>query len=1553
MMTGVLPVRTGEYGDLATPGTRALLIGTGHHGGQSDLPDLPTVPATVLALRDSLVERCGAGPGLMAEPLLDPAAPADIGHALVRCAESATDVLLVYYSGHGLIGSDSELYLATSQTVSQSASLGFSAFGWQQLRQSLAGCQARIVAVILDCCFAGRAAEPADGILASLAAPGAAAGSFLLASAAYSEAALAPLGEPHTAFGGALIRLITEGIPDGPRLLTLTGLYRALDRTLSAQGRPRPRSRSSGSAGDLVLAVNPGYQPPRFPLPVRPDEVTAEDGAPYLGLAAYGEADARFFFGREKLLGDLRREVATQLGVPGPLVVLGPSGAGKSSLLRAGLRPSLDAGLPGAAAARTWPKVVFTPGSDPLGALASQLSGLLAGDPGSLRARLEQADGLAGLAREAARRHAQPGNADSRRLVLIADQFEQIFGPEVPPERRPAFLTALSSATSRPGNGAPPAVLAIVGLRADFYGRALSEPFLADALGRKRTFGVTPMTGDELREVITRPAAAAGLAIEPELVDRILDDLRAEDLGGSSGLDTRLPLLSQALLATWRYRQGTTLTLRGYQAAGGVSGAVAHSAAELWSVSTDGQGQPALTSEERDIARRLLLQLVYVGPEDTEVARCRVPLAELAEALGAGAGQPGRLESVSYVLGRLVSARLVTVDRDHAEIIHDALLRTWPQLREWIGADRVNLAIGRQVSQAAAEWDRLGRHRGDLYSGSRLEVAQQWASATRQLPGLVADFLQLSSRAARARRQRLATGLTALLMALVLIAALLVISVNDAGTLRARNATLESQQIAATADTIRGTDPELARDLALSAYHLAPTDRAAQSLAEAWVTPAATELSAGGAGIPNRLDVAFSPDGRLLAASNGKQGMITLWRNAESSRPVRAGTIRFPHPCALAFMPGTRILAASCHGVTTLLDVTSPGQPARIATFGTAGQDTETVAISPDGRWLATGGYQGLLQLWDISHRRNPRLAGSAQLSGYVSSAAFSADSQVLAIAAGYQGSVTALRARAPLAHLAGIPRSGGAFTVAFSPRRPELAVSGASGPPLFYGTADLAHIRMLPTPSWAANSQIQAAISFTPDGQAVALGLANGGIEVGPAQAGSQQAQAYTLPNPGITEAAAFSPDGSYLAGAGSDGIVRVWDVAQHPAALLGGTFFVDQQHVSRDGKVLVLPASQGGLDVWDIADPAHPARAAVLPAPWTSASFTATGRTLMTMDRYGSEFQLWKLADPRAPAPLTPVHSAIGPVSPDASPFGSLLAIADSGSNSVSVWDIRRPAKPVKRATITARQLSSSGSAPFMPIFLSRDTLGIRNAQNTELLRWDVSRPGAASPLTPLPTPGGFDALAEASSGGCHTLATASTGHQLQLWDTANPRFPSRAARVDIANTYFTPSEALALTNSCLLADATNAGTTDAIKVWDVRNPRSPRLITTLPVTGTIQDVEASDDSTRIAVLIQPPANSDTSTQTLDVWSVSRSGTSHQLAALPVRKDTVYTEFLPHSHLILFTPASASGVVPDILNPDPASTYRSLCATTQRVLSPSAWSRYVPAEIPYEPPC
>ncbi len=297
--------------------------------------------------------------------------------------------------------------------------------------------------------------------------------------------------------------------------------------------------------------------------------------APYRGLAFFRTEDAGWFFGRERLTTLLTERAAGQRARGVPLVVVGPSGAGKSSLLRAGLMPSLG---PDTQA------IVLTPGPHPLdtltGVAAARSAGSLAGDPP---------------------------------LALIVDQFEEVFAPGVGEEERQAFIGTLCEAAAPSGDGA--ATLVVLGLRADFYARALADPRLALFLQDSQIV-VGPMTEDELRRAIVEPARKARADLEPGLVDLLLRDIRPVTARSGAHDPGALPLLSYALLSTWRERKSGRLTIAGYRDSGGIENAVARSADAALG---------ELNAEQREAARRLFLRLVWVSDDRADTRR-RVPL---------------------------------------------------------------------------------------------------------------------------------------------------------------------------------------------------------------------------------------------------------------------------------------------------------------------------------------------------------------------------------------------------------------------------------------------------------------------------------------------------------------------------------------------------------------------------------------------------------------------------------------------------------------------------------------------------------------------------------------------------------------------------------------------------------------------------------------------------------------------------------------------------------------------------------------------------------------
>ncbi len=465
------------------------------------------------------------------------------------------------------------------------------------------------------------------------------------------------------------------------------------------------------------------------------------DRSPYPGLAAFDEDSAEIFYGRERMTAQLvgrLNETTT-----GMLAVIGPSGAGKSSLLRAGLLQTVvPAGL-----ADAWPRLIMTPGFDPLQALAGELGRMV---PISNEELLEQLRRAPDRARSIAATAVEQNRAlpaqelDNRpdRLLVVVDQFEELF-VLAQEDAREQFINALVSMASpgaAPGENAPAVV--VLGVRSDFFHACARYPALIPFL--EHPFLVGPMTEAELRIAITAPAAKAGLSIEDGLTEVILEDVRSR--GGDEHRAGMLPLLAHALRQTWERREGALLTCRAYAGAGGLAGGLAASAETAYE---------SLTAAQQTAARALLLQMIGVSEDGIHVRR-RVPLKAL-----------DIVEHAGEVLRAFTATRLIIVDSTVAEIAHEALLRDWPRLAAWINEARARIFVEREVTEDAYAWERAGRDSAFLYTGSRLESVRSTSRDARELPRLVHDFLIASIRA-EARRQRVGRGAVSALVVLVL-----------------------------------------------------------------------------------------------------------------------------------------------------------------------------------------------------------------------------------------------------------------------------------------------------------------------------------------------------------------------------------------------------------------------------------------------------------------------------------------------------------------------------------------------------------------------------------------------------------------------------------------------------------------------------------------------------------------------------------------------------------------------------------------------------------------
>lgn len=441
---------------------------------------------------------------------------------------------------------------------------------------------------------------------------------------------------------------------------------------------------------------------------VRPDSFEdvppAPGEQPYKGLTYFTEVDADNFFGREKLSDQIvARLLKTRF-----LAVIGASGSGKSSLLRAGVVTRLRK--------QNWLIRILTPTTRPLQRLANAFieenSALTGAD--EMQAEFTKNPRALHLA---ANRLA--GRANATHMLLVIDQFEELFTLCRDETERKVFVENLLTAAGDEG-----AVTILIGLRADFYAQTAQYEDLRTLVSQQQEF-IGPMRQEDLVRIIAEPAKRGGWQFVNGLVEQIL-----KDAGGEPG---RLPLLSHALLETWELRRGTVMTLGGYRTVGGVEGAIAKTAENTLL---------GLNKEHVPVVKHIFLSLTELG-EGAEDTRRIASSRELR-----------RIDAddavIDDVVEELVSARLITVDKDQVQVAHEALIRRWPRLSSWIDEDCERLSFNRRLTRDAQEWEDNERQPDYLFRGSqlaqamsRIEEYKTWALSVQQ-----ATFIKTSQEAA-------------------------------------------------------------------------------------------------------------------------------------------------------------------------------------------------------------------------------------------------------------------------------------------------------------------------------------------------------------------------------------------------------------------------------------------------------------------------------------------------------------------------------------------------------------------------------------------------------------------------------------------------------------------------------------------------------------------------------------------------------------------------------------------------------------------------------------
>jgi DNA-binding SARP family transcriptional activator len=464
-------------------------------------------------------------------------------------------------------------------------------------------------------------------------------------------------------------------------------IYGLLHPELPHQSFPPPRTLSS------PVVLGPDQTHPSDQADLEETGVALRPSSPYRGLFSFREEDAPFFFGRESFT-DLLMETVREQSM---LAVVGPSGSGKSSVVHAGLLSQLRQ-------QGNWLITTFRPGSRPFHALAAALIPYLEPDL-SKTDQMVQTNNLAEALQNGdvalidVVNNILQDQPPGTRLPLVGDQFEELYTLVPENELRDHFMDVLTDAVYEQQYRPSPFFSFILTLRADFMGQALAHRPFADALQETDVI-LGPMTQGELGRAIVSPAKKLAVDFETGLVPRILDDVGAEP--------GNLPLLEFALAMLWERQDRALMTHDAYEAIGRVDGALARHADAVFD---------ELSADQQESARRIFIQVVRPG-EGTEDTRRLATRAELGEADWG-------------LVQHLADSRLLVTGRDAesnetVEVVHEALIRGWGRLREWMEADRDFRVWQERLRAAIRQWQASERDDGALLRGVTLASAERW-----------------------------------------------------------------------------------------------------------------------------------------------------------------------------------------------------------------------------------------------------------------------------------------------------------------------------------------------------------------------------------------------------------------------------------------------------------------------------------------------------------------------------------------------------------------------------------------------------------------------------------------------------------------------------------------------------------------------------------------------------------------------------------------------------------------------------------------------------------
>ncbi len=1148
---------------------------------------------------------------------------------------------------------------------------------------------------------------------------------------------------------------------------------------------------------------------------------------PYQGLSAFGEEDADFFFGQENFVNQLVEVTEKQ-----PLVgVIGPSGSGKSSVVFAGLIPKLRK-------QGNWLIEIFKPGKEPFLPLAFALERLLEPEAGETQ-KMREAMGLASdfqqgritvkqIIEQILERH--PG----KKLLLVADQLEEVYTLCSVQEEKEKFADELLSLILSKQ------ITLVFTLRADFLNYLLSYRPFRDALQQYTPQFLSSMKREELQQAIELPAQKLEVELEEKLTQRILDDV-GEEPGN-------LPLLEFALTRLWEKQENRTLTHKAYEEIGGVKKAIANHAEQVYQ---------KLSETEKKQAQRIFLQLVRPGEgtEDTRRVATRAEVGEenwnlvsyLAshqarlvvtgrhqidltpqpsslggngENEGVSASGEGKQQNQSPSPPRRGVWGEVTLAEDTVEVVHEALIREWLTLRQWMNANRQFRTWQERLKLALREWKNHNDDVGGLLRGTALTVAEDWLQKRAdEMTSEERDFIQQSVQQRDSQKQEIERKrrLTIIGLSGFSLMTLGLAGVASFGLWEANIKEINS--LSQYSDAVLNLDGSKAVKSSLKAL--------VQDQKSSWVNSANTNTEVQLALLntvsnviaPNTLGghaksvnaVSFSPDGKILATASD-DNTVKLW-NTQTGEQIKTLTGHTDKVNSVSFSPNSQILATASNDKTAKLWDISTGQ--EIQTLTGHKNDVETLSFSPDSTVLATGSADTTIKFW------NPNTGKEIKtLKGHndkIQGLSFSPNGKQLATSS-YDSTVKLWDTKTGKEIKTLIEYTTSVNAVSFSPDGKQVVTGNDDKTVKLWDVNTGKDLKTLKGHTKSVHT-----VSFSPDGKRLVSGSDDNTIKVWDITTGKE---IKTLKEHlKRVNQVSFSPDGKQLVSSSNDKTVKFWDITTGKSikTLISHTEKINQVSFSPDGKRLATASDDNTVKLWDTLTQKEITTLVGHTDDVYGVSFSPDGKQVAT----GSGDKTAKLWDTTTGQEIRTLKGHQGIIyALSFSPDGQWLTTG-SNDKTVKVWEVAtgKEIKTLKNHTDTIYSMSFSPNGKW---------LATGSYDNTVKL-WDTTTWKEIKTLTSHTN----TVFAVNFSGDSKLLASGSADYDVKLWDTSTwQEIKTLTGHTDTVHAVsFNPDGTQLVTSS---ADNT-------VKLWDTAT--GEELKTLSGHTDTVYAVSFNQDGNLIA--------------------------------------------------------------------------------------------------------